>query len=132
MKKPTKTLRLIRLPHEAAHEPASALLPSPPRLPAAPAAPAARNEPMLIRYLRSGVPYIISPGAVRDVYDGSGPIGTGTILTDGEWAWPDTLSHYVEKYHLELPQEFVSHATSAGFTIPDVTVDDLRRLQLPT
>lgn len=59
-------------------------------------------------------------------------IGTGTILTDGEWAWPDTLSHYVEKYHLELPQEFVRHATSAEFTIPDVTVDDLRRLQLPT
>lgn len=125
MKKAKKTLRVAGFFRELTGERDSAI----PALTPQPFA--IHNEGLLVQYLRSGVPYIVSPGVVRDVLDGSGPIGSGTILTDGEWAWPDTLAHYVERYHVSLPDVFVDHATSSGFKIPTLTMEDLRTLRLP-
>jgi hypothetical protein len=28
-------------------------------------------------------------------------------LTDGEWVWPEGLSHYVKNHQVELPKEFI-------------------------
>jgi hypothetical protein len=53
---------------------------------------------------------------------GCGMLGT-TELTDGVWAWPEGLSHYVEVHQIKLPEEFVAHATSIGFRMPRVLVD---------
>lgn len=32
----------------------------------------------------------------------------GCALTDGEWVWPDGLSHYVRDHHVRLPNEFLA------------------------
>ncbi len=53
---------------------------------------------------------------------GCGSLGT-TELTDGVWAWPEGLSHYVEVHWIKLPDEFVTHATSTSFPTPRVFVD---------
>jgi hypothetical protein len=53
---------------------------------------------------------------------GCGDLGT-TELTDGTWAWPEGLSHYVEVHFIKLPDEFVAHAASTRFTTPRVRVD---------
>jgi hypothetical protein len=29
--------------------------------------------------------------------------------TDGDWLWPEGLSHYIERHGVALPQEFVDH-----------------------
>ena len=34
--------------------------------------------------------------------------GTGEF-TDGEWAWPEGLAHYVLDHNVRLPEEFVRH-----------------------
>lgn len=88
------------------------------------------DEHRLLDYLRAGVPYIVSPGAVLDVLDGSGPVGTGTILTDGVWAWPDDLPHYVERYHVAVPEEFLEHARAAGWSVVELGINELRRISL--
>jgi hypothetical protein len=89
------------------------------------------HEADIVKYLRGGTTFIFSPGVVRDVLDGSGPIGSGSVLTDGEWAWPDTLPYYVEKYHVELPAEFVSAIAAKQFVQSALGISDLRKLQLP-
>jgi len=48
-------------------------------------------------------------------------------LTDGEWVWPEGLSHYVSVHGVTLPQEFVARALS-GRPIPRGDLrDDGRR-----
>jgi hypothetical protein len=75
---------------------------------------AGHYDELLAKYLTNGSMYIVSPGPVWDIVDGSGPIGTASILTDGEWIWPSDLVHYLKKYHVLLPSEFVKHVMSAS------------------
>ena len=53
---------------------------------------------------------------------GCGNLGS-TELTDGTWAWPEGLSHYVEIHCIKLPNEFVTHAASSSFRTPRLRVD---------
>jgi len=43
-------------------------------------------------------------------------------LTDGTWIWPEGLPIYVEKYNVELPEEFIAHTRCAGFVPPPCAV----------
>ncbi len=43
-------------------------------------------------------------------------MGSAT-LTDGTWAWPEGLAHYVAAHHIALPDQFLEHARAQGFTI---------------
>jgi hypothetical protein len=89
------------------------------------------DEVRIAEYLRKAQPYIVSPGVTFDVLNGAGPIGSGTILTDGEWAWPDDLAHYLETYHVELPAPFLEAIVAAGFIPPSLTIQQLRGIALP-
>ncbi|QDP95439.1 hypothetical protein FOE78_05530 [Microlunatus elymi] len=89
------------------------------------------DEDRIVGYLRNAPTYIASPGVTFDLLDGNGPIGTGTILTDGEFAWPDDLPHYLETYHIELPQPFTDAIVAADFVPPSLTVQQLRGITLP-
>ncbi|MGW0628480.1 hypothetical protein [Streptomyces sp. NPDC002758] len=89
------------------------------------------DEARIAGYLRNAQAYIVSPGVTVDLLDGDGPIGTGTILTDGEFAWPDDLAHYLETYHIELPQLFVDAIVAANFEPPTLTIHQLRGITLP-
>lgn len=89
------------------------------------------EEERIVEYLRKGVPLIVSPGVVYDVLDGGGPIGTGGILTDGEWAWPDDLAYYLEKYHVALPEDFVTWIAERGYEVGSLSREQLRLLRVP-
>ena len=45
-------------------------------------------------------------------------IGELQILSDGTWAWPTDLSHYVELYDVALPDDFLAHMAAAGWQPP--------------
>jgi len=89
------------------------------------------HEDNLITYLETGTGFVMSPGVVRDILDDKGPIGTGSILTDGEWAWADDLAWYVKTYHIRLPEEFVRHAMQNGWQVPAFSRERLLSLDLP-
>ena len=91
---------------------------------------ATAEEAHVLDYLRQGVPCIVSPGPVWDAVDDEGPIGTASVLTDGEWAWPDDAAHYVAKYHVLLPEEFVAHARGNHWRVPEISDEDLATLTL--
>lgn len=92
---------------------------------------AGEHEEDVVRYLESGVVFIASPGIVRDVLNERGPIGSGTVHTDGVWAWPDDLAYYVSHYHVALPKDFVAHAERNHWKAPEISRQQLRLLALP-
>jgi hypothetical protein len=87
------------------------------------------DEDRLVEYLREGHPFITSTELAYDVIadpDQQGhPIAHLVILTDGAWVWPADLPHYLERYHVRLPQEFLDHAARMDWRMPDVVLEDL-------
>jgi hypothetical protein len=47
----------------------------------------------------------------------------GIEQTDGVYAWPDGLAHYVEAHSVKLPAAFVEHARARNFMIPLGPID---------
>jgi hypothetical protein len=83
------------------------------------ASSAGPDDAALARYLCSGVVLVAAPGPVRDVLaPDASIIGSLNILTDGKYAWPSDLAHYVERHHARIPDEFVSHAKANNWTVP--------------
>lgn len=85
------------------------------------------HEDRIAQYLRNGVLLIASPGVIEDVLSPGQLIGGPHILTDGVWAWPSDLAHYVEKYHVRLPSEFTDHMAQRNWAVPP---EDSFRLDL--
>ncbi|OON72773.1 hypothetical protein GBW32_32095 [Streptomyces tsukubensis] len=70
------------------------------------------------------------PEPAPDVLDPLGPVlpGAGSLRTDGDWIWRADLAHYVEKYHLMLPVDFLSLVRSRAFVVPRVPSEQLRAI----
>ena len=89
------------------------------------------DKDCIVKYIRSSILIIGSPGVVRDVLDPAAPaIGASNILTDGEWAWPEDLAHYVSKYNVDLPRDFIKTLQSRAYQPPSRNSFDLRQFQL--
>jgi hypothetical protein len=58
------------------------------------------------------------------------PVARLAVLTDGAWIWPADLAHYVERYHVRLPGEFVEHAAGRGWTPPALTHEELVAVEM--
>jgi hypothetical protein len=77
------------------------------------------NELKVIKYLETGHMIFVCPGISRDILDESFRIICAPhVLTDGVWAWTADVVHYVNKYHLEVPGEFILHMKSNQWTVP--------------
>ena len=46
---------------------------------------------------------------VDDWFDNTKGVAPQELRTDGEWVWLGDLAYYVEKYAVDLPQEFLEH-----------------------
>jgi hypothetical protein len=57
-------------------------------------------------------------------------IGPINIRTDGVWAWPDSLSYYLENYHVFVPEEFLIHVRTKNYVAPDATEINVDNLEL--
>ena len=38
-------------------------------------------------------------------------------MTDGEWFWYAGLIHFIEKYNVRVPAEFIAHAARHGWRV---------------
>lgn len=60
----------------------------------------------IIHYLTHGKKDIVSLKTPKDVFTGD-TINMDVVgMNDGEYTWFTTLSYYVDKYNLRLPEEF--------------------------
>ncbi|MFI9616043.1 hypothetical protein ACIHCM_30920 [Streptomyces sp. NPDC052023] len=75
------------------------------------------DEASIVAYLRGGTGIWSEMGAEPDVLDPVGPSLTGaaSLYTDGEWIWREDLIYYVVKYHVTLPEDFLSHVRARDY-----------------
>ena len=53
-------------------------------------------------------------------------------VTDGVWAWPEGLSHYVAIHSVRLPSDFIAHAEQHRFEILRPVVRNFHSVDGPT
>jgi hypothetical protein len=69
----------------------------------------------IVSFLESGITVFDVMEAVIDPIDQSTVISGGSsLITDGVWVWRYDLKYYVEKYRVELPQEFIDYVRASG------------------
>ncbi len=79
-------------------------------------------------YLGAGEPVVDVMGISRDPIDARTIISGGPSLeTDGEWVWRADLKYFVEKYRVQLPDEFIEHVNAQS----GVTLSAEERRNLP-
>lgn len=82
-------------------------------------------------YVESGVMCVGSPGAVSDVISGEeATIGSGSLLTDGIYVWPDDLPYYIRNYRLLLPDDFIAHVRQRQHLAPREAKIDLSAIEM--
>lgn len=79
--------------------------------------------------------YLLQAGVLRytmerlpDVLDGEEVFLSGGLKTDGSWYWRADLSHYVMKYGIPLPEEFLQNAERNHWSPPVLTEEERGRL----
>lgn len=76
-------------------------------------------EDKILLYLEAGTVFGVMPGIEEDVLAFPPQvIGLTRVLTDGVWAWPEALTYYVRRYHINLPEEFVVYMRLHKWTPP--------------
>jgi hypothetical protein len=85
------------------------------------------NQEKVLEYLRSGLILGVTMGAdLSDWFDPpskANPIiedrcrGGTTEMTDGTWFWYAGLIYFIEKYNVQVPDEFVQHAARHGWRV---------------
>lgn len=81
------------------------------------------DQAAAVAYLRAAPTYFATFGPTKDVIDPEHPIiDPPHFKTDGRFVWPLDLAHYVERYHVALPEAFVAHMRALDWQPPE-TVD---------
>ena len=75
-----------------------------------------------LRYLEQGHLVVIPLAWATDLLDPDGPgVNERGEWTDGVWFWSGTLVHYLRKYHVALPEEFLAHMAANLWAVPPMT-----------
>lgn len=69
-----------------------------------------KEKEAVIQYLKNGKEIGYAPAIVRDVLNPEVHLPYLEFMHDGKYGWRSDLIYYVEKYDMELPQEFIDHA----------------------
>lgn len=81
------------------------------------------DEAQILEYMSSCHEIYTTMGADLDVIsnDREFVAGAGSLITDGTWVWPLELQHYIHRYHVELPEDFLTAVRAANYTPPKVS-----------
>ncbi|MEQ1508251.1 MAG: hypothetical protein ABMB14_38830, partial [Myxococcota bacterium] len=72
----------------------------------------------ILGYLGDGH-LLAASGAVADVLDRSRQrVVAAEVRTDGVWVWPNEITYYVANYGVAVPERFVAHARTSGWSVP--------------
>lgn len=85
-----------------------------------------REEDEILRYLQGGKVFAQCMQVEEDsLTSPPTPLGPVLLLTDGKWAWAQSLCYFVCTYHLRLPAEFLDDARANGWICPVPETDGL-------
>jgi hypothetical protein len=80
-------------------------------------------------YLRGGTLLAVSDGEYNDWFDPSTSAGKKEYFTDGIWLWPGSFAYYVETYGVAVPQEFLSHMETQGWSPRPLSAEERLRMK---
>ena len=88
------------------------------------------DESAIVSYLSHGTMVAAVAGPAIDLLsEDESLIDPPHIFTDGEWIWSGDVRHYVEKYHLRVPDEFKNRMSEVGWIPPKVVdIPSLREM----
>ncbi|WP_329110956.1 hypothetical protein OG792_17785 [Micromonospora sp. NBC_01699] len=82
----------------------------------------------ILRYLRHGVPLVITTTLLDDVVDPArGAAVPMSFRTDGTWVWSDAVAYYLDRHGLAPTAEFTEHIRAGRYAMPEVGVLSLHR-----
>jgi hypothetical protein len=88
-------------------------------------------EAEIVNYLQSGKTLVKAIGFRYDTLSDKKIIaGSPDILTDGKWVWSGLLSFYVNKYHIELPIEFIEDCKINHWKVPNLDKSQLNDINI--
>lgn len=68
-----------------------------------------KEKEKVIEYMKKCRIEAASPAIVTDLIDSKNRITELYSMTDGKYAWRSDVIYYVEKYDMELPEDFIQH-----------------------
>ena len=76
-----------------------------------------------LHYLNNGHIIRYTLGVVEDFLAPSKMIiGPPNVYTDGTWAWTADVMYYIEKYHIQLPDDFLTHMALNNWQCPQLGI----------
>lgn len=79
------------------------------------------DKQQLLTYLRTAPTLIAYFTMTHDELDATRPeLGPLILRTDDMWVWRSDLAHYVDRYDVALPDEFLDHAAARSWVPPEV------------
>ncbi|MFE3072143.1 hypothetical protein [Streptomyces sp. NPDC059247] len=81
------------------------------------------DEVDLVAYLDAGHDLMDVLETARDVLTGRAhrhSVGCSSLMTDGAWLWRQDFPHYLETYHVPLPEEFLERVRRLDYRMPTV------------
>ena len=93
------------------------------------------HQDNIIQYLNNGNVYGTTGGfSINDPFTESNEsIGdTCVLLTDGVWCWPESITHFIRRYNLDVPVPLVDHMRRNDWEVPSVTDNKDKLLSRPS
>lgn len=68
-----------------------------------------KEKKKVIEYMKKCKVTAVAPAIVRDLINPENKIAELNLMSDGKYEWRSGVIYYVEKYDMELPEEFIQH-----------------------
>ena len=79
----------------------------------------------IVAFLRRGVAVFDVMEATPDPFEPKTFIEGGpTLISDGYWVWREDLAHYVERYRVGLPSQFLEHVHQSVVHVDESAIVD--------
>ncbi len=86
-------------------------------------------RPLAAQYLRGGSIWVTTGMLLDDWFDGTPAVAPEADKTDGVWLWPGHYAYYVEKYGVDIPQDFLDHMSRQGWVAPELPEAKMREVE---
>lgn len=78
----------------------------------------------IVEYMRSAPGVFDVLDVLTDLVDGTERImSASSLISDGEWIWRVDSVHYLSRYGLDIPEDFLRHVRERRY-LPPTEVDD--------
>lgn len=71
-----------------------------------------KDKARIINYMKKCKVGAIAPAIITDIIDKETIIPELYMMNDGIYTWRSDVIYYVEKYDMELPEDFIQHVLS--------------------